>query len=435
MAKNIFSGAIMGKNTESDRELLLFLLQKCNMTLENAKSEKEEMTNRQYLEKHLQYSKVWQGKDGRWRTHLPDKNRKEKRRLIAKSTFENLNAAIISFYREQERSLNSRKITLRTFYQSWLEYKKLKTTSTMYIYRIHNDWQAYYLNDTIIDVPLSKLNYDRLEQWALKKIREKQLTKKQYYNMSIIMRQSLDYAVQKGIIDANPFNNVKIDRKLFFIKKKPDDETQVFLTNEQPLIEAEAYADFRETENVACLAIPLLYQTGLRLGEIVAVKTSDISGNYLHVQRMEVRTKEQLPDGSWSVQRYKIVEHTKSDAGDRLVYLSKTARTIIAMVEQSNHEHGYKDDGFLFLNQQGRIHARCIDTRIRKYCRHAGIMEKASHKVRKTYISTLIDAGININEVRKQAGHEDERTTYKNYCFNRMAKSETESSLEKALAH
>ena len=90
----------MKKNRESDKELLLFLLQKCNMTLEDAKSEQEEMTNKQYIEKHFEYSKPWQGKDGRWRTYLPDESRKEKRRLIAKRTLENLYAAIITFYRE-----------------------------------------------------------------------------------------------------------------------------------------------------------------------------------------------------------------------------------------------------------------------------------------------------------------------------------------------
>lgn len=279
------------------------------------------------------------------------------------------------------------------------------------------------------------MNYNMLEEWALRKIRDNCLTKKQYYNMTIIIRQSLDYAVQKEIIETNPFSKISIDRKLFHSSKKPDDETQVFLTDEQPLIEQEAYKDFQETGEVVCLAIPFLYQTGLRLGEIVALKESDITGNYIQIQRMEIRVKEQNPDGSWKPQCYAIAEHAKTEAGNRRVYLSSTARKILESVIQSNREHGYKEDGFLFLNQNGRIHGRSIDNRIRKYCRNIGIGEKASHKIRKTYISSLIDAGININEIRKQVGHEDERTTYKNYCFNRLPQNETENLLEKALVH
>lgn len=60
-------------------------------------------------------------------------------------------------------------------------------------------------------------------------------------------------ACQKGIITENPFQKVKIDYKLFFRKRKPDDATQVFLTNEQPEIEREAYEDFQQTENIAAI--------------------------------------------------------------------------------------------------------------------------------------------------------------------------------------
>lgn len=251
--------------------------------------------------------------------------------------------------------------------------------------------------------------------------------------MAIIIRQSLDYAVLKKIVNENLFSKVRIDSKLFKIKKKPDDETQVFLIDEQPLIEAEAYHDFNETGYNACLAIPFAFQTGLRLGEIVAIKRKDIKGNYIHIQRMEIRVTEQLEDGSWDKQKFIVADYTKSDAGDRWIYLSSKAKKIIRSITANNKALGYKDDDFLFLNQDGRIHSKGVDCRIRKYCRHIGISEKATHKIRKTFISTLIDSGLNINEIRKMAGHEDEKTTYKNYCFNRLSDKQTESLLENTL--
>jgi len=248
-----------------------------------------------------------------------------------------------------------------------------------------------------------------------------------------MLRQSLDYAIQKGIIGSNPFSKVQVDGKLFQAKKKPKDKTQVFLTDEQPQIKAEAWKDFSETSAVACLAVPLAFQTGLRLGEIVALKESDIEGNYIHVQRMEVRKVRQLDNGTWSKQTFAVADYKKSAAGDREVYLSINAKKILEKIISCNHEHGYADNGYLFLNEKGRIHSKSVDYRIRKYCRRIGISEKAMHKIRKTYISTLIDSGLNINEIRKLAGHEDERTTYGNYCFNRMTVSQTETLLEKAL--
>lgn len=258
----------------------------------------------------------------------------------------------------------------------------------MYVRKIDSDWNKHYKDSKLINIPIVNLDYDTLQEWALRIVRDKKLTKKQYYNMALIIRQSLDYAVQKKLIAENPFLKVHVDCKLFQPKKKPVDKSQVFLTDEQPRIEAEAWNDFANTGTVACLAIPFAFQTGLRLGEIVALKESDIDGNYIHVQRMEIRQVEQLENGS----------------------------------------------DFLFLGENGRVHAKSVDYRIRKYCRHIGISEKALHKIRKTYISTLIDSGLNINEIRKLAGHEDERTTYNNYCFNRMTNEQTEHLLEAALS-
>lgn len=56
------------------------------------------------------------------------------------------------------------------------------------------------------------------------------------------------------------------------------------------------------------------------------------------------------------------------------------------------------------------------------------------HKIRKTYISALLDSGININEIRKQVGHEDERTTLHNYSFNRIETAQNEADMERALS-
>ena len=53
--------------------------------------------------------------------------------------------------------------------------------------------------------------------------------------------------------------------------------------------------------------------------------------------------------------------------------------------------------------------------------------------VLKTFISSLIDAGININTIRSYVGHADERTTYGSYCFDRTPDTEKKMLLERAL--
>lgn len=423
----------------NEKSLLQIVLQKYNLTIEDVLELSEEMTRKEIINNHVRdFSPIWQGKNGRWYTYLPDDTKKSKRRQIAKSTEEKLNIEIIAYYKKLDDAYSSKRITLQSFYPEWLNYKALHTEASSYMRRINNDWDKYYADTPIIKIPLVQLDKVTLDTWAHELIRRYSLTKTQYYNITVIIRQSLDLAVDKGIIEKNPFSDIKINSKLFRIIKKKADATQVFLMEEQTQIENEAIHDFIESDYSACLGIALCFQLGARLGEMVALKWSDINeekSNYLHIQRMERKIHTQQADGTWKCTGYEVVEHTKSSARDRNTYISSKAKKLLEDIRIWNEQNGFKNDEYIFLGKDGkRIHSRALDTRIRKYCRHLGINEKSMHKIRKTYISTLIDSNlVNINTIREMVGHEDERTTFRSYCYNRNSDLQTQANLEHAL--
>lgn len=419
------------------------LLEQCDiMELDTEElSELIEMTKQQKLEKALlnehieNFYHIWQNDKGVYLTYLPAKDKPKGRRAISASTQERLEQKIIAFYLEKKKEEAQEIITLRKLYPQWLKVKSLETTASTYIRRIDNDWKLYYETDSIVDKDITKFTKAFLKEWALTKIREKSLTKKQYYNMAVIIRHILEYAVEHEWIPTNIYNSFKIDGKLFRKVKKPDDETQVFLITEQPMIEAEAWEDFYKNGYTTALAIPLAFQIGVRLGELTALKTTDLckDGKYLHIQRMAQKVELQRPDGTWYPTSWTTVEHVKTSAGNRYVYLTEEARRIMKIIMDSNAEHNCYDDDFLFFQNGKHITPIAITTRLRKYCNHIDIKQKGVHKIRKSYISALLDAGININEIRKQVGHEDERTTLHNYAFNRVDTLQNEAAIEKAL--
>ncbi len=410
--------------------------------LELYNMKKQQKIENAILQEHIEnFYHIWTNDKGVFLSYLPDSTKPKGRKPVTATTKEKLERKIIDFYLEREQNGKNQKeqerlSTIRSIYPLWLNIKGLETKATSYIRRIDNDWNAYYSTDPIIDMDIRTFTKAILKEWALNKVRDKEQTKNQYYNMSMIIRQCLDYAVDHELIPLNPYNQFTVDKKLLKKVKQPEDGTQVFLTNERPLIESEAWSDFEEKNCTSALAIPLAFQLGVRLGELIAIKETDISsdGKYLHIQRMVQKQERQRPDGSWYPARWEAVEHTKSSAGDRMIYLTEEARRIIKVILDSNKENSFYDGGFLFIHGGKRINPRAVDTRIRKYCDHINISSKSTHKIRKTYISSLLDGGININEIRKQVGHEDERTTLKNYCFNRKTSVENESDMEKALA-
>lgn len=407
------------------KELLDFALKSGIVNLGDVKERMNKKQKETALQKHPY--RIWQGADGRWRTHILDDTKKSGRKLLAKATEEQLKEALAAHYLAQDEGEQRKGLTLRRLYPEWLEYKRLHTQAETYISRINTDWNTYYQNTPIIDIPIRKLDKLTLDNWAHKLIQDHNMTKNQYYNVTVIMRQALTYAVDLGVIEENPLSLVKIDGARMFrkVRKKPD-ATQVFLKEELEQIVPMAWEDFREHTRVyelAPLALLFQFQTGLRVGEICTVRYEDIeTPDYIHVQRMLRRDIKE------------VVDHTKTACGDRQVLLTAAAKEIIACAKERQEELNVDAEGYIFSINGKPLSERAVINTYRKYCKNAGIMSKGSHKARKTYISSLLDARVNINTVRQMVGHADERTTLGNYCFDRSGEEEKKRLIEKALS-
>ena len=375
--------------------------------------------------------KIWQGKDRRYRTHVDDSTTKSGRRLIVKTYEEDLLKYLSEYYSLEDTNDKDGRVvlTLEKLYSQWLEHKKLYTTAETYIMRIECDWKKYYVGTDIIKKPLKTLTKLKLDEWAHKLIKDHNMTKNQYYNATVIMRQALTYAADLGIITENPFSAVHIDGKRMFRKvKKKADDTQVFLSNEIPRIQEQAWNDFmtndKLTHRLAPLAILFQFQTGVRIGELCVCCEEDIEDeNYIHIQRMY----------RYGSHESEVVEHTKTSCGDRKIFLTDLAKQYIRLAQEYKAEHGIISK-YIFSVNNRPLSNRSVAYLYNKYCSDAGIGHKTSHKARKTYISALIDGKVNINTIREMVGHADERTTYNNYCFDRSTEDEKKALIEKALA-
>ena len=331
----------MNENTTiSDYEALNFALEHGIISMDAVREQMKKQKEKEILKNHP-YS-IWQGKDNRWRTYLPDASAARGKRLIVKTNRENLEAAIVKAFNEEENQLDIKKLTLDDIFPDWLEYKRLHTTAETYITRIQSDWNTHYKNTDIIHIPLIKLDKLTLDCWAHKLIQDNALTKNAYYNITVIMRQCLNYAVDKGYISSNPFNSVKIDSQRMFRKvQKKQDETQVFLKSEQKSILPLAWDDFyNETKNyvLAPLALLFQFQTGIRIGELCVIRYEDLTeqNGYIHIQRMLRRDTAE------------VVSHTKTTAGDRFVPLTSEAQKLIDTARQYQKDHHYPDNGYIF---------------------------------------------------------------------------------------
>lgn len=361
------------------------------------------------------------GKDTRWCTAI--KREGEKRKIIKKNTYEELMDFLIGYY---DINNPKTKYTLRTMYPVWLRFKLNSTTKPSYIKRINADWKKFYLNDPIIDVPLRQMTSNQITEWLNKKITVDGITnKKKFYNMITIFKNVFAYCYDENIISENTFTRAKYRKDLLAENVKPNAETQVFTEEERNLVVDYAKQAFMNNqEATSYLAIALLFQTGLRCGEVVALESTDYDkeNKTLSVTKSECKDFEILEDGTMTYKGV-FVGAPKKKGSMRTIDLTDEACEILDMILEANKTNGVADGNYIFVYRNKRLQTKSIQNRIDAICEGVGISRRSSHKIRKTVLSELVNVCLaenicDVSKIREFAGHVDENTLVKNYLFS-----------------
>ena len=123
-----------------------------------------------------------------------------------------------------------------------------------------------------------------------------------------------------------------------------------------------ALDDFRNhvktTYPLSPLALLFQLQTGIRIGELCALKYEDLeTPDSIHIQRMVRRdTKE-------------VVDHTKTDCGDRQVLLTSFAKYLIQTAREYQKALHVQSD-YIFSVDNQPLTERCIASLYTKYTKH-----------------------------------------------------------------
>ena len=387
-------------------ELLLAAIENGIIDLECVKQQIQMAERNKYLQQHKQ--KIYKGKDGAWYTYLPG------RKLIRRVDKHKLEEAVIFYY----KSLDDNP-TLQEIFNEWIERKlelnKIKpATATRYIV----DFNRYYSefgNKRIKDI-----SSEEFTEFLEEQIPQFSLTSKAFSNLRTITRGMLKRARKRKLIDFNVemiFEDLDISEKDF----KPrvvNDELEIFYDDEYTAIMK--YCK-EHSDDCKCLGIALMLSSGIRVGELVALKHNDISNGVIAIHRTETRYEK---DGHWY---HDVLDYPKTPAGVRRVIMPDSCLWILDKLKSLNPGEEY-----LFISSRGtRLHT--ADVRKRQYmvCRKLGIPVRSPHKDRKTYGSILLDNNVDTKFIEKQMGHTNIACTETHYHRDRRRDGEKRDILNK----
>lgn len=254
------------------------------------------------------------------------------------------------------------------------------------------------------DIRLNKLNKPNFIEWK---------TQFQDSNLSIRMLQNiyrtystlLNWAVKMEYLPKNHLSEVGNFKDVYFT---PSAEKIRYYTADQYLKYNAAMLACNDTLQDYCFYVffSIAFYTGMRKGEINALRWSDIDNNIIHVRRSI----------SQKIKGKAIVETPpKTKTSYRDLQMPKPLFDIL----KTHKERLKKLDGF---SEDWRVcgGSDCLsDTNIEnhniKYSKLAGLPHITIHEFRHTHASILCNAGINIQEIARRLGHSNVQITWQTY--------------------
>ncbi len=342
--------------------------------------------------------KVWEGKNGKWYTYLPDeeKGRVQKERKSQKD----INNLIVSFWKEKNENP-----TISELFEEWIT-KKLEREE---ISKSTRDRYKRQYDESFSEFGKYKIKsikeYD-IEEFMLTTLHEKNMTAKGFSNFRTLIFGIFKYAKKMRYINysiTEIVSDMEISHRSFRKNIKTDEEL-VFMENELPCV----MEYLQQNEDIMNIGLIILFKSGLRIGELSALRCEDISGNIIHVKRTEICYED---DNGKRV--FPVRDFPKTEAGIRDVIIpEKYVRYLNKALQVSSGEYLFEINGKRILTYQFR-------NRLKTVCKKTHVVNKSPHKIRKTYASMLIDSGVNEAVIISQMGHTDIKTTKGFYYRNR----------------
>lgn len=385
----------------ADSRLLQYAVENGIINCDAVRQQIELNERNRYLEKHT--AKIWQGTNGKFYTYVPDSHSARGKKLIKRSDRQSLDDAIVNYYKQTDNEPYIDEV-----YYAWVNGKlKYGEIQKQTAERYETDFIRFIKSSVLASVRFRYITEDMLEDFIRTIIHDSGLSSKAWANLRTILIGVFKYAKKHGYtnISISTFlGDLDLSSKIFKKKHKSAREN-VFTEREENLLISHIMSD---KPSILGYGVVLAFLTGLRAGELSALKWSDVQGHKIIVSKTEIRYKDANNNYVFEVRDF-----PKTDAGFRDVVVTDDVLNLLDKIRCLNPSGEY-----IFFKDGKRIKGKLFTSKLYRECEKLGILKRSLHKVRKTYGSTLLDSGIPESLVKSQMGHSDIATTKEFYHYN-----------------
>lgn len=397
-------------NIEMTAEFLQAMQEKYNINFDDVQDYMNEKKLQQILEQHPW--NIWLAEDGRHKTWVKDEKKPKGRRLIAKSTKEKVEDYVVNEYlrNNQEKKV---KYTVEYVYNKWTEFALNEgDIEKNTVDRYRNDYDKYIAGTDFSLKEVGEIKEEDVIGFIKDVIKGKAITRKNYSNIKTLLNGIFSYALSEIHVKCISMSSLLKDYKIpdkKFKKVIVKDEDQVYSEEDVLKIAEYIIGNYTSTRELGVL---LTFLTGLRNGELAALKNVDIQSNMLYIQRTEIKYKNE--DGKTI---YDVRDFPKTESSMSGIVLTDSASRVISMIMEHNISNGITSEYLFYENEHGRLKSYFFSKTLKKICTILGIKFRSMHKVRKTYASYLFANSVEEKIAQAQLRHKSSATTHKYYEF------------------
>ena len=245
-----------------------------------------------------------------------------------------------------------------------------------------------------------------------------------YNHYLSVINRIFKYAVLMDILNSNPFD------KVIKPKSRQTQRKGNFLTKEE-------LKEFLKLAQTATLSyffplVHLMAYTGLRQGEALALKWSDIDfeNKKITVDKTAARIKEK-----------QTLQTPKTKNSKRVISIDPTTLSILKSWKKDqikiyfkNGKHFEGDDNFIFTNQRGDwVHIHNFIPYFKRFVTDHKLKPITPHGLRHTHASLLFSAGVEPKNISDRLGHSTVQITLDLYTH--ITEEQRTDTVEKLLEY
>ena len=256
----------------------------------------------------------------------------------------------------------------------YLTFEKRYSQHTIIAYK--NDIIQYQQHLTFLETEIQLANHQNIRSWIID-LMDNSLDAKSINRKISTLRSFYKFLQKEKVITDNPVQKVLAPKTA---KKLP-----VFITDDKltTLLDSNSFSnDFEGLRDK--LVLELLFGTGIRLSELLGLKTSNVYLNEKTIKVLGKRNKE------------------------RIIPINLTLTNLLNhyIVEKNNQEYSNNSEVLIVTNTGAKGYPKLIYRIVQKYLSLISTQEKKSpHTLRHSFATSLLNKGADINAIKDLLGH------------------------------